>query len=98
MDLTKHTGVSLQIEKVGSDPYCEMSVNSKVEKKITVAAGTKASLSFLDCPTEDVRLTASTVIGKMILHVYAFFVFLVTVETFLSHVYHSFLVKEILKV
>ncbi|KAL3043692.1 hypothetical protein OYC64_003534 [Pagothenia borchgrevinki] len=62
VDLTKHTGVSLQIEKVGSDPYCEMSINSKVEKKITVAAGTKASLSFLDCPNEDVRLTASTVI------------------------------------
>ncbi|KAF3834018.1 hypothetical protein F7725_025222 [Dissostichus mawsoni] len=60
VDLTKHTGVSLQIEKVGSDPYCEMSVNSKLEKKIMVAAGTKASLSFLDCPNEDVRLTAST--------------------------------------
>ncbi|KAM9340239.1 CUB domain-containing protein 1 [Symphorus nematophorus] len=63
VDLTKHQRVSLQIEKVGSDPYCEMSINSKVEKKINVAAGTKASLSFLDCPSEDVRLTASKVIG-----------------------------------
>lgn len=65
VDLTKRQGVSVQIEKVGSDPYCEMSIDSKVEKKINVAAGTKASLSFLDCPNEDVRLTASSAIGKM---------------------------------
>ncbi|XP_068432185.1 CUB domain-containing protein 1 [Clinocottus analis] len=62
VDLTGGKGVSLQVEKVGSDPYCEMSVNSKVEEKISVAAGAKASLSFLDCPNEDVRLTASRVI------------------------------------
>ncbi|KAF0024363.1 hypothetical protein F2P81_023165 [Scophthalmus maximus] len=55
--------VSLQIEKVGSDPYCEMSLDSKVEEKMNVAAGSKASLSFLDCPNEEVRLTASEVIG-----------------------------------
>lgn len=65
VDLTKHQGVSLQIEKVGSDPYCEMSIDSNVQEKIIVAAGTKASLSFLDCPNEDVRLTASKVLGKM---------------------------------
>ncbi|XP_069548820.1 CUB domain-containing protein 1 [Brachyistius frenatus] len=63
VDLTKHGGVSLQMEKVGSDPNCEMSINSEVKEKITVAAGTTAGLSFLDCPTEDVRLTASKVIG-----------------------------------
>ncbi|KAG7225465.1 hypothetical protein INR49_027460 [Caranx melampygus] len=62
VDLTKRQGVSVQIEKVGSDPYCEMSIDSKVEKKIKVAAGTKANLSFLDCPYEDMRLTASAVI------------------------------------
>lgn len=67
MDLTKRPEVSVQVEKVGSDPYCEMSINSKVEKKINVAVGTKASLSFLDCPKEDVRLTASKIIGKIIL-------------------------------
>lgn len=67
MDLTKHQGVSLQIEKVGSDPYCEMSIDSEVKEKINVAAGTKASLSFLDCPNEDLRLTASKVIGTMFL-------------------------------
>ncbi|XP_008279124.1 CUB domain-containing protein 1 [Stegastes partitus] len=62
VDLTKHKGVSVQLEKVGSDPYCEMSVDSKVTRKIFVAAGTTARLSFLDCPNEDVRLTASKVI------------------------------------
>ncbi|KAM9384548.1 CUB domain-containing protein 1 [Pholidichthys leucotaenia] len=62
VDLTKHKGVSLQIEKVGSDPFCEMSINSEVKKKISVAAATKASLSFLDCPNDEMRLTASKVI------------------------------------
>lgn len=57
--------MSLQLEKVGADPYCEMSIGSKVEKKITVAAGTKASLSFLDCPNEDVRLTASKAMSML---------------------------------
>lgn len=65
VDLTKHKDVSLRIEKVGSDPYCEMKVES-LKKTIEVAAGTKASLSFLDCPNEDVRLTASKVISKML--------------------------------
>ncbi|XP_061123640.1 CUB domain-containing protein 1 [Syngnathus typhle] len=62
VDLSKQPKVSLQIEKVGSDPYCEMSVNSEISKKINVAAGTKADLSFLDCPNEDVQLTSSQVI------------------------------------
>lgn len=65
VDLTKHQGVSLQIEKVGSDTYCEISMKSVVKEKINIAAGTMAQLSFLDCPTEEVRLTASQVIGKM---------------------------------
>ncbi|XP_054620617.1 CUB domain-containing protein 1-like [Dunckerocampus dactyliophorus] len=63
VDLSKHPKMALQIEKVGSDPYCEMSVNSEVVKKINVAAGSQAKLSFLDCPNEDVQLTASKVIG-----------------------------------
>lgn len=66
MDLTKHNGVSVLIENVGSDPYCEMSVESVEKKTIEVAAGTKAKLSFLDCPNEDVRLTASKAISKML--------------------------------
>ncbi|XP_077362600.1 CUB domain-containing protein 1 isoform X2 [Festucalex cinctus] len=63
VDLTKQQQVSVQIEKVGSDPYCEMSVNSEVLQKINVAAGSTAELSFLDCPNEDVQLTASKVIA-----------------------------------
>lgn len=56
----------MQIEKVGSDAFCEMTIDSVPKEKINVAAGTKAKLSFLDCPREDVRLTASEVIGKNI--------------------------------
>lgn len=77
MDLSKHKGVSLLIEKVGSDPYCEMSVESVEKQTVEVAAGTKASLSFLDCPNEDVRLTASKVISKMLF-------FLVVDQTFFT--------------
>ncbi|CAN9504087.1 unnamed protein product [Ophioblennius macclurei] len=62
VDLTKHKGVSVQLEKVGTDPNCEMSVDSEVQNKISVAPGSTAKLSFLDCPLEDVRLTASEVI------------------------------------
>ncbi|KAM9824527.1 CUB domain-containing protein 1 [Neosynchiropus ocellatus] len=62
VDLTKLQKVSLKIDKVGSDPYCEMSLGSKVVKVVEVAAGSKASLSFLDCPKEDLRLTATQVI------------------------------------
>ncbi|KAK5610650.1 hypothetical protein CRENBAI_001844 [Crenichthys baileyi] len=63
LDLTKHQRVSVQIEKVGSDPFCEISINSVVKENITVAEGTMAKLSFLDCPKDDVRLTASQVIA-----------------------------------
>ena len=64
MALTGQQGVSLQIEKVGSDPHCEMSIDSEVKDKINMAPGTKASLSFLDCPNDDLRLTGSKVIGR----------------------------------
>lgn len=62
VDLSKQQALSLQIEKVGSDPYCEMTIDSKLQTKINVASGSKASLSFLDCPNEDVQLTTTEVI------------------------------------
>ena len=55
----------MQIEKVGSDPYCEMTIDSNLQTKINVPSGTKASLSFLDCPNEDVQLKTTEVIGKI---------------------------------
>uniref|UniRef100_A0A3Q4HK69 CUB domain containing protein 1a n=1 Tax=Neolamprologus brichardi TaxID=32507 RepID=A0A3Q4HK69_NEOBR len=57
VDLTKDPGVSLQIENLNSDSYCEISINSEVKEKINVTAGSIAKLSFLDCPNEDIRLT-----------------------------------------
>ncbi|XP_005754468.1 CUB domain-containing protein 1 [Pundamilia nyererei] len=62
VDLTKDPGVSLQIENLNSDSYCEISINSEVKEKINVTAGSIAKLSFLDCPNEDIRLTAKKVI------------------------------------
>lgn len=64
MDLGTRSDLSLQLRKVGSDPNCEMSLDGELKEQISVAAGTKASLSFLDCPSEDVRLTASQTISK----------------------------------
>uniref|UniRef100_A0A3P9I595 CUB domain containing protein 1a n=1 Tax=Oryzias latipes TaxID=8090 RepID=A0A3P9I595_ORYLA len=62
VDLTQQEGISLLLEKMSSDPFCEMRINSVIKEKIVVPAGTKASLSFLDCPNEDVRLTATKAI------------------------------------
>uniref|UniRef100_A0A3B3VEF5 CUB domain containing protein 1a n=1 Tax=Poecilia latipinna TaxID=48699 RepID=A0A3B3VEF5_9TELE len=62
LDLTKQE-VSVQIEKVGSDPLCEIRKDSKEEKTIKVAKGETAKLSFLDCPNEDLRLTATELIA-----------------------------------
>ncbi|CAL8299438.1 unnamed protein product [Lota lota] len=62
VDLTKQADLTLQIEKAGSDPYCEMSIDSAVKDKVLVDPGTRAKLSFQDCPSEDLRLTASRVI------------------------------------
>ncbi|KAK6323581.1 CUB domain-containing protein 1-like [Coregonus clupeaformis] len=60
---SEEEGPVLHIEKRGSDPYCEMRKNSVIQEKITVPSGTKARLSFLDCPSEDLRLTARKTIG-----------------------------------
>ncbi|XP_030203330.1 CUB domain-containing protein 1 [Gadus morhua] len=62
VDLTKQTDLTLQIEKVGSDPNCELSLDSVMRDAVRVAPGTQGRLSFLDCPKEDLRLTASRVI------------------------------------
>uniref|UniRef100_A0A674EI47 CUB domain containing protein 1a n=1 Tax=Salmo trutta TaxID=8032 RepID=A0A674EI47_SALTR len=61
--MRKEEGPFLHIEKMGSDSHCEMRKDSVVQEKITVPSGTKASLSFLDCPSEDLRLTATKTIG-----------------------------------
>ncbi|XP_054879686.1 CUB domain-containing protein 1 isoform X2 [Poeciliopsis prolifica] len=63
VDLTKGEAVSVQIEKVGADPLCEMKKDSVEKKTINVAKGETAKLSFLDCPSEDLRLTASKLIA-----------------------------------
>ncbi|XP_058609423.1 CUB domain-containing protein 1 [Onychostoma macrolepis] len=62
VDLWNKEGLSLQIENKNPESYCEMSLNSVTQEKIVVPAGTKADLSFLDCPMQDLQLTATKVI------------------------------------
>ncbi|XP_059365156.1 CUB domain-containing protein 1-like [Carassius carassius] len=62
VDLRNEEGLSLQIENKNPESYCEMSLNSEIQEKIVVPAGTKADLSFLDCPVQDLQLTATKVI------------------------------------
>ncbi|KAK2836761.1 hypothetical protein Q7C36_014630 [Tachysurus vachellii] len=62
MDLQTDEGLSLQIEKKNQDSFCEMGVNTVVLEKIVVPAGSKANLSFLDCPKDNLLLTATKTI------------------------------------
>lgn len=62
VDLRNEEGLSLQIENKNPESYCEMSLNSVAQEKIVVPAGTKADLSFLDCPVQDLQLTATKTI------------------------------------
>ncbi len=64
VDLRNDEGLSLQIENKNPVSYCEMSLNSVMQDKIVVPAGTKADLSFLDCPMQDLQLTATKVMGN----------------------------------
>ncbi|XP_055076363.2 CUB domain-containing protein 1 [Misgurnus anguillicaudatus] len=61
VDLQKE-GLSLQIEKINPQSYCEMKMNSVVQEKIVVPTGSKAELSFLDCTAEDLQLMATKTI------------------------------------
>ncbi|KAL0962512.1 hypothetical protein UPYG_G00340980 [Umbra pygmaea] len=55
--------INLHIENSGSDPDCEMRKDSVIQENITVLSGTEANLSFLDCSSEVLHLTASKTIG-----------------------------------
>ncbi|XP_051991080.1 CUB domain-containing protein 1-like [Xyrauchen texanus] len=59
VDLQNEEGLSLQIENKNPKSYCEMKMNSVVQEKIVVPVGTKADLSFLDCPVEELQLTGT---------------------------------------
>ncbi|XP_051948731.1 CUB domain-containing protein 1-like [Xyrauchen texanus] len=62
VDLQNEDGLSLQIENKNPKSYCEMKMNSVVQENIVVPAGTKADLSFLDCPVEELQLTGTKMI------------------------------------
>ncbi|MCJ8746509.1 hypothetical protein PDJAM_G00142690 [Pangasius djambal] len=62
VDLQDDEGLSLQIAKKNLDTFCELGMDAVVQEKIVVSAGSKASLSFLDCPKDDLVLTATKTI------------------------------------
>lgn len=64
VNLQKDEGLSLQIEKKNQDTFCEMGMDDVVQEKIVVPSGSKAVLSFLDCPKDDLILTATKTIGN----------------------------------
>lgn len=64
VDLQNKDGLSLQIEKKNLMSLCEMKMNSLVQEKIVVPAGSKVELSFLDCSADDLQLAATKSIGN----------------------------------
>ncbi|XP_051527606.1 CUB domain-containing protein 1-like [Myxocyprinus asiaticus] len=62
VDLRNEEGLSLQIENKNPKSYCEMKMNYVAQENIVVPAGTKAVLSFLDCPIEELQLTGTKII------------------------------------
>lgn len=64
MDLQNDEGLSLQIEQKTVDDFCEMAISAVVQEKIVVPKGSKANLSFLDCPKDNLVVTATRTIGN----------------------------------
>uniref|UniRef100_A0A4W4E665 CUB domain containing protein 1a n=1 Tax=Electrophorus electricus TaxID=8005 RepID=A0A4W4E665_ELEEL len=64
VDLQNDEALSLQLEHTTLDSFCELSVDSVVQKTIIVPPGSKAILSFLDCRSDELLLTAKKTIGN----------------------------------
>lgn len=62
VDLQNEEGLSLEIVNTNPQSYCEMRSNFVVQEKIVVPVGSKVDLYFLDCPAQDLRLTATKTI------------------------------------
>ncbi|KAM6909695.1 CUB domain-containing protein 1a [Xenentodon cancila] len=60
VDLSQTEGLLLHIDNVRPDSDCEMKINSKTMRNITVTSNSK--LSFQDCFPQDVKVTATRVI------------------------------------
>ncbi|KAG5265056.1 hypothetical protein AALO_G00260950 [Alosa alosa] len=60
--MQKEAGITLNIESSNPASYCEMKVDGALQEKITVPPGSTSSLSFLDCPSEDLLLTVTKTI------------------------------------
>ena len=62
VDPSKMGVLSLYIEKLKLASKCKMTVKSSPKETITVTS--KSELAFQDCLPEDVRISATRVIGK----------------------------------
>ncbi|XP_062386236.1 CUB domain-containing protein 1 [Sardina pilchardus] len=62
VNMQKEAGITLNIENTNPASYCEMKVDGAFQEKITVPPGSSPSLSFLDCPSKDLRITVTKTI------------------------------------
>lgn len=72
VNLQDYEGLSLQIEKKNVDTFCELRMDAVVQEKIVMPAGSKANLSFLDCPKDDLVLTATQTMGSITISIILF--------------------------
>ncbi|KAM9851622.1 CUB domain-containing protein 1a [Aulostomus maculatus] len=63
VDLRKMKGLSLHVDKRRRTSECEMKINSVTSEKITVSSDGVAQLSFQDCVSEDLQVSAVTAVG-----------------------------------
>ncbi|KAI4884255.1 hypothetical protein NFI96_014343 [Prochilodus magdalenae] len=62
VDLQNVQGLSLEIENTNPASLCELRKDSVLQKKIMVPPNSRVDLSFLDCPSEELFLTATKTI------------------------------------
>ncbi|XP_076850135.1 CUB domain-containing protein 1 [Brachyhypopomus gauderio] len=62
VDLQNDKSLRVELEHKTLDSFCELSVDSVVQQAVTVLPGSKALLSFLDCRSDELRLTATKTI------------------------------------
>lgn len=90
VDLQKEERLNLEIVNTNPQSFCEMRSNSVVQEKIMVSAGSKADLYFLDCPVQDLRLTATKTIDVSALSVSGTSLIIPNMESSLPVALHQF--------
>ncbi|KAI1901865.1 hypothetical protein AGOR_G00038830 [Albula goreensis] len=63
VDLENEPDLTIEIEKTTSGTFCEMKMDAVVQDKIIVPPGKKTNLAFQDCPSKELKMTASKTLG-----------------------------------